>query len=1464
MADFLRTWIENSQWSQEEIDETLKLYDESIDLLKKIDSDEARKEFTDLRYSIVWALTDLRAETHSDLENIRTQLWEWWSVNVYSYAEGNISRDELWNIAREFSDLQELASESEPNPEDTVNQELLNTIKTTNAEIIAWWDARFNEEIETFKGRYWKLSIIQQISDTDYDTIVEELDWLKNLSWNIHHKLFKLSQVIYKANWTIWDIGKSMISLWYGSDFENTHNLATRDLIQKVIKSSDWNYAVAFNKSGGYDLVLPDTLTSASSELEIWTYLCSLNQSGNLNKDTLLSIFTPAELFVVLTRYKSWEFGEENVQWLFPEHLGELFKNNMKSILVDTIKMVDSTQERSAVVQSWLDHDPDTLNSILPLCNLCSRIDEYSYEDIIAMSDEELQAYQENESTRPFYEGLMKKVELHDQTQENIDQELTQWLQVELGEDIPEGLQQKISETSYATVEYMSEYLSQNPSEICSMDLKIFFAEDPDSPILELKWYVQRNFRVNLDDSWLHSLIDTTVNEWFHTQISLANTNIFTARARIQTIQSIPENERTETQNQELQSLENSIVEWEEDLVILKQKQERAHQIKTAEIVELNQEQIGKLREFMQDNNLSWPEAYSEVIWKDYDFSNTEVVEFFEKNPEHIRSIRNTENLIDFLKKSENKIWIADIHPWMRVEYRVVEQLKNPDISDINLIPDTYFSMSNTHDLYLHLLVLFEQTKNSNHKGIERLILTKVDNINITLENKNAAIEIIAGILTSWNDEIDVDKIIKNIPSAIFEADNQWLLNDFKNSIDWNNYNESDLSDSFDAVYQRAMNGGVQINPEEKDIIHNYFIHLWVMEKRNQFINLLKQGKIENKTLQETVPYISNIEIYKDIVKSGIQTKWIGFTELLPSSWHSDPMVIEETLHYYFNKPDGVDESMWRHIKSDSLEKAANILIIKDAPWLYAAYIGLQENKSLLWDLFWNKFDGNYQLEGIVNNAWETYTSKFTKNKVPIIIDIVREISDQKNHEHNKISQLDSIREKIQENIENINLVEGFLSQEFPDENFQSLIQNIISSLSKTWYPDDAYPIVATLLKETGIIDREEINSFYQRFIQSVEHQSTIRSAVAWEINFNKNEIWDFPENLLQTWENDTYEIGTNIIYTSREETNNAVVEDFRSYNFEWTPTEQAREYLSKHNISSDSDFWKALITVLINEETRRASFIAQQEPYINKIVEATIQYNAWNIHAYEWISEYIQEAINNGAVDLSSMENAQEVGKRLWITINNDGYVIFTESNEKQWEWETLPPQNNNTSSEISFSSIEERIGWNQKAPTLQNWDVIIPISQQEAQMLRSNPAAEKNLINMYDFFKNLNLLWVWEYREELITAVWEVSINLEDDSLREDELLRFGKKLLNIIQKIQEKEQWEDSAPSVSINSNISSLDSLNMQLSKFSWSRDLWWDDKSFNTYGDDRFESWMRNYGIIWWITFHTNKVREMMK
>lgn len=199
-----------------------------------------------------------------------------------------------------------------------------------------------------------------------------------------------------------------------------------------------------------------------------------------------------------------------------------------------------------------------------------------------------------------------------------------------------------------------------------------------------------------------------------------------------------------------------------------------------------------------------------------------------------------------------------------------------------------------------------------------------------------------------------------------------------------------------------------------------------------------------------------------------------------------------------------------------------------------------------------------------------------------------------------------------------------------------------------------------------------------------------------------------------------------------------------------------------------------------------------------------------------------------------------------------------------KEFSSESKSQQSNNN--EPWPSSVQEvyEIWWTNENPTILSGKNTISITPEEAEMVRINPEAAENLINMYEFFKELNLIGVWDYREELVNAVWEVHINLEDDSLKESELLEFGKKILHLINNIQEDEQEESWKAQNIVNPNITSIDSLNKELSKFSKSRDFWWGNASFNTYGDGRFKAWMLSHGIIWWITFHTSKVREMIK
>ncbi len=398
MSDFLRTWVENSQGDDAIKEETLKILDEAKVIRESVWDEDAQREYEEVRLSTIWALTNLRHETRDDLESIRAELWEWWSIDVFKYAEGDITQSELWNISKEFEDLQRTSIESvqesknETNAPSEINENLLKTIETTNSEIIAGWEPRFSEEIDLFISRYWKLSLIQQISDADYEVIESNLNALKNWSWNIYTKLLKLTQVVYKANDKIGAIGKTMISAWYGSNFIETHNHATQDIVKRVIDNSDNIFAVWYNKDDGWYYV-NEWEIDKNNDMEVGTYLCSLNKSQKLNKENLLQEywgpFSPTELFMVLDKYKSWTFGWSEVQGLFSWYLQD-FENNMELIAIDYLANEQSGSHIIDFFNAKYESENKDSFSLLWVNDIESVVDRTMWEDISSIQDMDL------------------------------------------------------------------------------------------------------------------------------------------------------------------------------------------------------------------------------------------------------------------------------------------------------------------------------------------------------------------------------------------------------------------------------------------------------------------------------------------------------------------------------------------------------------------------------------------------------------------------------------------------------------------------------------------------------------------------------------------------------------------------------------------------------------------------------------------------------------------------------------------------------------------------------------------------------------------------------------------------------------------------------------------------------------------------------------------------------------------
>jgi hypothetical protein len=84
---------------------------------------------------------------------------------------------------------------------------------------------------------------------------------------------------------------------------------------------------------------------------------------------------------------------------------------------------------------------------------------------------------------------------------------------------------------------------------------------------------------------------------------------------------------------------------------------------------------------------------------------------------------------------------------------------------------------------------------------------------------------------------------------------------------------------------------------------------------------------------------------------------------------------------------------------------------------------------------------------------------------------------------------------------------------------------------------------------------------------------------------------------------------------------------------------------------------------------------------------------------------------------------------------------------------------------------------------------NIPLRLSPEEGKIVQNNPEAEKNIENMYFFFKNLNLESVWTHRHEIISACHDPLIQLNDKFMTQGQLILMSKKILLFLNKTQEQ---------------------------------------------------------------------------
>jgi flagellar biosynthesis/type III secretory pathway chaperone len=116
---------------------------------------------------------------------------------------------------------------------------------------------------------------------------------------------------------------------------------------------------------------------------------------------------------------------------------------------------------------------------------------------------------------------------------------------------------------------------------------------------------------------------------------------------------------------------------------------------------------------------------------------------------------------------------------------------------------------------------------------------------------------------------------------------------------------------------------------------------------------------------------------------------------------------------------------------------------------------------------------------------------------------------------------------------------------------------------------------------------------------------------------------------------------------------------------------------------------------------------------------------------------------------------------------------------------------------------------------------------------------------------------MWVWKYRNELAKSMWDININLDDDSLRKEELVKFWNKLIKFINNLPSKNRENKKELQTSDR-----LSTINSSLREYSWKSSMI-NNKTFNNLWEDILTANLRELWIIGWACFKTMKFREIM-
>lgn len=800
-------------------------------------------------------------------------------------------------------------------------------------------------------------------------------------------------------------------------------------------------------------------------------------------------------------------------------------------------------------------------------------------------------------------------------------------------------------------------------------------------------------------------------------------------------------------------------------------------------------------------------------IWLNW-YNKIENVHYlFNKN--EIKNISSKEKILELFKfKKENNInndkkvkieelvFNKDINPKLKADFDIIKKFNELQEKDLNLldIKDLDYKSLKIEEITELFSMINEEAQIT---FIWIISIIDKEKLKLLIQNNNIW-EKVSNIINMLKD----NKYNKEWNEYNFEYDKLKSINNI-----WNNEKYNDLEINI----IRFLNAELTKDKLQINKLDNYFSEN--INKNNEIIKLLSDDKRTALTslLPKTIwVLISNPDLTKETIKNNT----IIYT-ILPEKIKPD--FSEQYI-----------ESLLKNIdKHDNIEREISKVRVKDIKQAKKIFSIIENNWNINIENILKYSEIRMTMLNIINEQSFTNQDKEFIEKFSILLLKFKKIFESYKDIYEK--------SKLKENIDK-NKGSKVLSRIYNDDEFMTYLLKQKSNIQwpivwiirinnweiREWERLDTY--ISMIAEEintpeefTKILD--DITKIIDKALKEEKQEISNKELDEQELQINKKFIKEWKLDIDITLNN----FEEFIINKKKEEGNN----------FESNKIEQyIEEFIINNNLNN-----------LNNEKLNSLKNILRTS--INsdklKILINEVKENPNIFYAYKtW--------------------NSSEINK-IWEEIDNKYYsnlenkITKLEEDNNKIETDKIENKNNNyyITNEESYNKVEwwYNLIW-------KNWETIewLIISEEEKKLTMWNPEATENLVNFYEFFKELNLESIWDYRKELIISMWNRNINfIDNDSLSKSELIQFWNNLiLSINNLISNKKEFENKSKLLITNS----LSWVKNELRKFSWAWSILSDEKTYNIKWEDKFASTLRSFWIIWWAYFKINEFRKNIK